>query len=103
MTYVNKLTSAELEQELSKRRIEGEQELLDASLKSNVQVVTGAVGPSYWVEVVVEEVAVSAMVDTGLQLTIVSRSLLHQVFKHMEGDETSLISEYQVERERRGP
>ena len=51
MTSVNELTSVELEQELSKRRLEGEQELLDASLKSNVQVVTGAIGPSYWIEV----------------------------------------------------
>ena len=65
MTSVNKLTSAELEQELSKHRLEGEKELLDASLKSNVQVVTGAIGPSYWIEVLVEGIAVSAMVDNG--------------------------------------
>ena len=90
VTSVNELTSAELEQELSKRRLEGEQELLDASLKSNVQVVTGAIGPSYWIEVLVEGVAVSAMVDTGSQSTIVSRSFLHQVFKHMEREKKPL-------------
>ena len=44
VTTVKQLSSAELEQELSKRRLDGEQELLDACLKSNVQVVTGAVG-----------------------------------------------------------
>ena len=32
----------------------------------------------------VEGVAVSAMVDTGSQSTIVSHSLLHKVFKHVE-------------------
>ena len=84
VTTVKQLSSAELEQELSKRRLDGEQQLLDACLKSNVQVVTGAVGPSYWLEVLVEGVSVSAMVDTGSQSTIVSRSLLHKVFKHME-------------------
>ena len=84
MTMVKQLSSAELEQELSKCRLDGEQELLDACLKSNVQVVTGAVGPSYWLEVLVEGVTVSAMVDAGSQSTIVSRSLLHKVFKHME-------------------
>ncbi len=86
VTTVNELTSAELEKELSKRRLDGEQELLDASLKSNVQVVTGAVGPSYWLKVWIEGLAVSAMVDTGSQSTIVSHSLLHQVYKHMEGE-----------------
>ena len=78
------LSSAELEQELSKRRLDGELELLDAGLQSNVQVVTGAAGPSYWLEVLVEGVAISAMVDTGLQSTIVSCSLLHKVFKQMQ-------------------
>ena len=90
MTSVNELTSAELEQELSKRRLEGEQEMLDASLKSNVQVVTEAIGPSYWIEVLVEGIVVSAMVDTGSQSTNVSRSFLHQVFKHMEREKKPL-------------
>lgn len=84
VTTAKQLSSAELEQELSKHRLAGEQELLDACLKSNVQVVTGAVGPSYWLEVLVQGVTVSALLDTGLQSTTVSRSLLHKVFKHVK-------------------
>ena len=60
------------------------------SPKCNVQVVTGAVGPSYWLKVLVEGVAVSAMVDTGSQSTIVSHSLLHKVFKHMQRERKPL-------------
>ena len=81
VTTVKQLSSA---QELLKHRLDGEQELLDACLNSNVQVVTGSVGPSYWLEVLVEGVAVSAMVDTGSQSIIVSCSFLYKVFKHME-------------------
>ena len=85
VTSVTQFSSAELE-ELCKRRLEGEQELLDAHLKSNVQVVTGAVGPSYWLELSVDGVVVSAMVDTGSQSTIVSRNFLHKVCKHLHGE-----------------
>ena len=48
VTPVTQCSSAELEEELSKRRLEGEQELCDAHLTTNVQVMSGAFGPSYW-------------------------------------------------------
>ena len=90
VTTVRGLSSVELEEKLLKRRLAGEQDLLEACLRSNVQVVMGAVGPSYWLEVLIEGVAVSAMVDTRSQPTIVSRTLLHKVFKHMEREGKSL-------------
>ena len=90
VTTIKEISSEELAEELSKRRLKGEQELLAAHLKSNVQLVTGAVGPSYCLDVLVEGVTVSAMVDTGSQSTIVSRTLLHKVFKHLEREGKAL-------------
>ena len=46
--------------------------------------MTGAVGPSYWLQISVEGVVVPALVDTGSQSTIISRSLLHKVFCHLK-------------------
>ena len=42
-------------------------------------MVTGAVGPTLLLEVSVGGVPVSAVVDTGAQSTIISRSLLHRI------------------------
>ena len=84
LVSVDELSDRELEQELSKRRLEKEQQLASASAGSSVNVVTGAVGPSYWLQVTVEGLPVSALVDTGSQSTIISRSLLHKVFKHLK-------------------
>ena len=64
--------------------------MLDAHLKSNVQVVSGAVGPSYWLELSVNGVVVSAMVDTGSQSTIVSRNFLHKVCRHLHDERKSV-------------
>ena len=47
VTTIKEISSEELAEELSKRRLKGEQELLAAHLKSNVQLVTGVVGSSY--------------------------------------------------------
>ena len=84
LVSVDELSDRELEQELSKRRLEKEQQLASESAESSVNVVTGAVGPSYWLQVTVEGLPVSALVDTGSQSTIISRSLLHKVFKHLK-------------------
>ena len=84
MTHVDELSDRELEQELSKCRLEKEQQLASESVESSVKVVMGAVGPSYWLQITVEGLSVSALVDTGSQSTIISRSLLHKVFKHLK-------------------
>ena len=49
-----------------------------------MNVVTGAVGPSYWLQISAVGVEVPALVDTGSQSTIISRSLLHKVFCHLK-------------------
>jgi hypothetical protein len=58
--------------------------LASECVESSVNVVTGAIGPSYWLQVSVEGLSVSALVDTGSQSTIISRSLLHKVFRHLK-------------------
>ena len=78
------LSDEQLEEELTKRRIDKEQELVDECMESSVNVVTGAVGPSYWLQISVEGVVVPALVDTGSQSTIISRPLLHKVFCHLK-------------------
>ena len=49
-------------------------------------MVRGAVGPSYWLQISVEGVPVSALVNTGSQSTITSCSLLHKVYLHLKGN-----------------
>ena len=57
--------------------------MLDST--GSVQVVTGkAIGPTMVVDVEVEGVLVSAVVDTGSQSTIISRPFLHRVKRHLE-------------------
>ena len=46
--------------------------------------MTGAVGPSYWLQISVEGVVVPALLDTGSQSTIISRSLLHKVYCNLK-------------------
>ena len=78
------LSDEQLEEELAKRRLGKEREMLDTT--GSVQVVTGkAIGLTMVVDVEVEGVLVSAVVDTGLQSTIVSRPFLHKVKRHLEG------------------
>ena len=50
-----------------------------------MNVVTGAVGSAYLLDVSVGGLVVSALVDTGSQSTIMSRAFLHKVFAHMRG------------------
>ena len=59
------LSDEQLEEKLTKRRLDKEQELVDEHMESSVNVVTGAVGPSYWLQISVEGVVVPALVDTG--------------------------------------
>lgn len=66
------LIEHELEKELSRHRADKEQKLLDTQGESGDNLVTGAVGSSYWLSVTVEGVGVSAFIDTGSQSTIIS-------------------------------
>ena len=75
------LSDEQLEEELAKCRLGKEREILDTT--GSVQVVTGKViGPTMVVDVEVEGVLVSAVVDTGSQSTIVLRPFLHKVKRH---------------------
>ena len=75
------LSDEQLEEELAKRRLGKEREMLDTT--GSVQVVTGkAISPTMVVDVEVEGVLVSAVVDTGSQSTIVSPPFFHKVKRH---------------------
>ena len=83
------LTDEQLAEELAKHKLEKEKEMLDSA--GSVQVVTGkAIGPTMVVDVEVEGVLVSAVVDTGSQLTIISRPFLHKVKRHLESKGESI-------------
>ena len=73
------LTDDELKEELARRQLQKEQQLLTDT--SEVQAVTGeAVGPALSMDVNVEGVVVPAV---GLKSTVISRSLLHRIKRHL--------------------
>ena len=81
----HELTEQELESMLAKKRLENETQL--ARGESTIRHVTTvgraeAIGPTPWLNVTVEGVPVDAMVDSGSESTIISRRMLHQVFRH---------------------
>ena len=78
------MTDAELENELARRKLGKEQQLLEEPQESSIKVVTGAVGPTLLLDVCIEGVPVSAVVDTGAQSTIISRPMLHRIHKQMK-------------------
>ena len=72
---------------LAKRSLEEEQNTLTNRVQ--VDAITtevgtpGAVGPTLYLEVQVEGQPVTAVADSGLQATIISRAFLHQIGKHL--------------------
>ena len=80
---IGKFSIQELEQQLLQRRLASEQQLADTHVESSANMVTGAVGSSYWLDIAVEGMVAPALVDTASQSTIISRTFLHKVFAHM--------------------
>ena len=83
------LSDQQLKDELAQRLLDKEQEMLTEPY-STVKVVSGAVGPNLLFDISVEGVAVAAMVDTGSQATIISRSLWHEVNSWLKSQGKSL-------------
>ena len=73
---------------LARRRLDREQQLLlEASTTSAVSAVEdtkGAVGPTLYLDILIEGVPVRAMFDTGAQSSIISRNVLHTIGRHLE-------------------
>ena len=84
VTSAAELSDEQLGEELNKGKLDKELELVNECIDSSVNVMTGAVGPSYWLQISVEGIVVPALVDTGSQSTVISRSLLHKVFCHLK-------------------
>ena len=78
---MSEISDGKLQQELPKKRLDREQQFVEASIENSINVVTGAVGQSYWLQVSMEGVVVPALVDTGSQSTI---SLLYKIACHLK-------------------
>ncbi len=82
---------------LTKRRLEREKQMLEekSSIISNITAADGvgpAVGPTLYLEVLIDGVHVYAMVDTGSQSTIISRALLHAIGCHRHSREVNYLN-----------
>ena len=78
------LTEEQLEDLLSQRRLQREQALLSDSTSTASSVTASekdsrAVGPTVYIDLLINGEPVRAMVDTGAQSTIISRSMLHAI------------------------
>lgn len=70
---------------LAENRLRNETQL--ARGESTIRHVTAvgkaeAIGPTLWLNVTIEGVPIDAMVDSGSESTIISRHMLHRVFRH---------------------
>ena len=92
MVFPEELSARQLEELLVQRRLQDEQKLfLGGSVSTNAVSARGkedpkAVGPTVYMSVKVGGVPVEVMVDTGSQSTIISRSLLHELGRHMKSN-----------------
>lgn len=87
LTTVAEMTDSQLEQELATRKLSKEGGLLNSASAtvSSVNTLEGAVGPTLTIELDVEGVVVTAIVDTASNSTIISRcSLLHDIKRHLD-------------------
>ena len=87
----SQLSTEELEELLARRQAEEEQHSLGVG---RIGVVTSEVsdvkGPVMQVRVSIEGFPVEAVVDTGAQCTVISRSLLRQIAQHMHSQGRSI-------------
>ena len=81
------MTDEQLEDMLAKWRLEREQELLRDMAQVDVvhakEGSSGTVGPLLSLRVKIKGVEVDAMIDTGSQSTVISRSMLHKIGNHL--------------------
>ena len=74
----------EIKEHLADKKASVETVLMEQASQENAVVqVSSAVGLTPYFNILVESVPVKALVDSGSQLTIVSRSLLHEVAKKL--------------------
>ena len=94
LTTVADMTDSQLEQELASRKLVKEEEKLNLASSSapisTVNAVKGAVGPTLTIELSVEGVNVTAIVDTASNSTIISRSMLHDIKRHLDSKGKSM-------------
>ena len=80
------LTEEQLEQMLADRRLRREQSLFGDNAINTIRAEDNgvpAVGPTLLLDVSIEGLPVKATIDTGAQSTIISRSTLHVIGRHL--------------------
>ena len=83
------LSEAELQDLLARCRLRREQQLMNNDSAETLIVTAsdsqaGAVGPTLLLDVQIEGVPIEALVDTGSQSTIISRTTLHAIARHLK-------------------
>ena len=81
------LTEDELERLIAEKRLEKEGALMTSSnntINCTSDGKAGVIGSVLEVEMEIEGVSVKALLDTGAQSTIISRSTLHAIVKHLQ-------------------
>ena len=84
---VTSLSDEQLEEILASKRCQSEQGLLNSSGQVSAVTAQGpaaAIGATLELDVKIEDVEVTAMVDTGAQSSIISRSVLHRIGGHLK-------------------
>ena len=87
---VDDLTEEQLEQMLADRRLRHKQSLLSGSTTNSVCDNIPAIGPTLLLDVSIEGLPIKTTVDTGAQSTIISRSTLHAIGRHLSQKGCSL-------------
>lgn len=87
----DELTEEQLEDLLSQRRLQREQALLSDGTSTASSVTASekdsrAVGPTVYIDLLFNGEPVRAMVDTGAQSTIISRSMLHAIGRRAKSE-----------------
>lgn len=84
------LSESQLEELLAKRRLQSEQVLLTdgsgrmGAISASESSRSKAVGPTVCLSITIEGVPADALVDTGSQSTIISRSMLHDIGRQLK-------------------
>ena len=81
------LTEEQLEHLLARKRCQQEEEQLESSIGNVVAMLeetAKVVGPILTMDIDIDGVILSAMVDTGAQSTIISCNTLHTIVRHMK-------------------
>ena len=83
LSLVAEISDEQLQVELASRKLARKEQLLQAAQPSIVNMVEGASGPTLVLDIQVEGLNATAVVDTASNSTIISQTLLHDIKFHL--------------------